>query len=97
MRTGKTRKIASAAGIAYLSLTFRRDPAADVLYTVQVSQTLTNWLDGSTYSPVGDFPDTLLTTEIGRVRTGVETITVRDNMPLGNATARFLRLKITGP
>ncbi|MCC6355695.1 MAG: hypothetical protein IT577_17535 [Verrucomicrobiae bacterium] len=90
--------IATAAGSRYLSLTFQRDTtAAGIVCTVQVSDSLTNWSDGSTYSSSGDIPATALTTETGRAGTVIEMITVRDNSAIGVFPARFMRLKITAP
>ena len=82
---------------AFLSLTFTR-AASDVTYTVQVSDDLVAWHDGSVYSPYGDTPTNPFTTEIARVVSdNVETITVRDNVATSASSQRFMRLQVTTP
>lgn len=54
---------------------------------------LHEWVVGSSYSPGGSTPNTALTTEVAHTGSGVETITVRTNQPVGIAP-NFLRLKI---
>ena len=81
----------------FLSLTFAR-AANDVIYTVQVSDDLVAWHDGSVYSPYGDTPANAFTTEIARVvLDNVETITVRDNVATSASSQRFMRLQVTTP
>ncbi len=82
----------------YLSLTFKRRPAVtNLTHTIEISGDLTHWLAGSTYSASGSTPNTPLTTEILRVGTSHETITVRDNQPIPAAPQKFMRLKVTSP
>lgn len=83
----------------FLALTFTRPSAAsDLIYTVQVSNDLVQWSDGSRYSPSGDTPVSPLTTEIDRATAGgITTITVRDNTPIGSSVRQFLRLKVATP
>lgn len=81
-----------------LAITFTRiTNASDAALTVQVSNDLVTWLDGSTYGPAGDTPSNANTTEVSRATSGVvETITVRDNVPQSLTAHRFIRLKIVG-
>jgi hypothetical protein len=83
----------------YLSLSFTRTGAAvDVIYTVQVSDDLSTWQDGSVYSPYGVTPSNAITTEISHTAAGgAEFITVRDNVAIGASGHRFMRLQVTAP
>lgn len=83
----------------HLTLTFTRPvTATDLTYTVQVSGDLGAWDDGSTYAPTGDTASNAFTTELQRnISGGIETITVRDNVPISITTCRFIRLKVTAP
>lgn len=82
-----------------LSLSFTRGgDAVDVIYTVQVSDDLSTWQDGSVYSPYGDTPSNAITTEISHTAAGgAEFITVRDNVAIGASGHRFMRLQVTAP
>jgi hypothetical protein len=65
---------------------------------VWVSPDLSQWLAGSSYSGTNEVPVTTNTTEISRLPTnGVETITVRDNVPVNSASERFMKLRVTNP
>src|SRR5262249_46224427 len=88
--------IVSASGTNYLAMTFQRSTnATDCTFTVMVSGDLVQWLAGSSYSASYSIPFTLNTTEISRVRVnGVETIVVRDNVPITSARLRFMRLRV---
>ncbi|MBE2287282.1 MAG: DUF4394 domain-containing protein [Prosthecobacter sp.] len=83
----------------HLSLSFTRAAAAnDLIYTVQVSDDLSVWQDGSVYSPYGDTPSNAFTTESTRtMQNGNEFITVRDNTPISTTAHRFIRLRVTTP
>jgi Domain of unknown function (DUF4394)/Calx-beta domain/Right handed beta helix region len=80
----------------YLTLSFTRPTSAsDIIYTVQVSDDMVNWQDGSTYSATGDIPDTTYTTQVLRtISNGIETINVRDNVSSSTTAKRFMRLKV---
>jgi hypothetical protein len=82
-----------------IALTFSRPvTATEVTYTVQVSNDLTNWSDGSTYGPAGDTVSNAFTTQIQRSTLGgIETITVRDNVASTTAARRFIRLMVSAP
>jgi hypothetical protein len=81
----------------YLSLSFVR-ATSDVIYTVQVSDDLATWQNGSVYSPYGDVSANAFTTEVSRsVVGGIETIVVRDNVTNNDSTQRFMRLQVTAP
>lgn len=68
----------------YLTLTVNKSAAAsDLIYTVEVSGDLTGWNSGPTHTTILDNTPTLLR--------------VRDNLPLGNGTPRFMHLKVTRP
>jgi glucose/arabinose dehydrogenase len=75
-------------GTPYLTLRYRRPVGGrpGVLYTVQVSEDLAAWSEGSgatttvSVTPQGD---------------GTETVIVRDNVPVAGDDRRFLRLQIT--
>lgn len=84
-------------GTEFLTITFLRNTGAtDLIYTVRASGDLDTWLDGSTYSSTSSMPTNSVTTEISH-STGdpVETIVVRDNIPVAAAPARYLRLGVT--
>lgn len=82
----------------YLSLTFKRRAAVtNVIQTVELSGNLIDWLAGSSYSASGSTPNTPLTTEILRVGTTNQTITVRDNQPINGGAQKFMRLRVMSP
>lgn len=85
-------------GLDYLTITFRRPlSATDLGYVVQVSPDLATWFPGSSYASTGDVPSNANTTQVSRTDDGtLETITVRDNTPLGTGR-RFLRVSVTVP
>jgi hypothetical protein len=62
------------------------------------SNLLSQWLTGSSYSGANVIPVTAYTTEVSRVPSnGIETITVRDNVPIHSAPQQFMRLRVTKP
>jgi hypothetical protein len=73
------------SGLSYSALTFTRDPAiADLMPVVEWSSDLLDWSSAAT-------------TEVSRVLSGgLETITVRSNVPVG-AGQQFLRVKVDVP
>ena len=75
----------STGGQSYPAITFTRDPAIlDIAMMVEWSDDLLNWSTG-------------MTTEVSRVLSGgIETITVRSNVPAGSG-AQFLRVKVDAP
>ncbi len=82
----------------FLALTFKRQLAAtNLTHTVEVSVDLSNWLAGSTYFMTNPASATTNTTEIGRNGTNIETIIVRDNVPVNSAPQRFMRVRVTAP
>ncbi len=82
----------------FLALTFKRQLAAtNLTHTVEVSDDLSNWLAGSTYFATNLPPVTTNTTEISRNGTNIETIVVRDNVPVDSAAKRFMRVRVTAP
>ena len=82
----------------YQSIAFSRVvTATDLLYQVEVSGDLINWLPGSSYSATGSTQNTANTSEVSRAGLGVETIVVRDNAPADTSGRRFIRLRIVPP
>lgn len=73
------------SGLSYSALTFTRDPGiADLMPMVEWSNDLLNWSAAAT-------------TEVSRVlSSGLETITVRSNVPVG-VGQQFLRVKVDAP
>ena len=80
-----------------LALTFRRNlSATDLTYTVQVSDDLATWHDGSTYSSTGTTAANAYTTETSRTPfSGYEIISVSDNTLISLGTPHFIRLQLT--
>ena len=80
-----------------LALTFRRNlSATDLTYTVQVSDDLATWHDGSTYSATGTTAANAYTTETSRTPfSGYEIISVSDNTLISLGTPHFIRLQLT--
>lgn len=83
----------------YLALSFIRPSApTGATYVVESAPNLTAWQPGSSYTPLGDVPATVLTSEVSRsVEGAVETLTVRSNIPVSAEPARFLRLSVSEP
>jgi len=91
-------QIISSGGTNYFAVTFQRDTrATDLLWTVETSGDLAIWQSGSTYSASGDAPNTPLTSEVSRSGGPVETIVVRENVPMNVAAERYLRVKVSTP
>jgi poly(beta-D-mannuronate) lyase len=80
---------ANLAGQDYLTLTFTRDLAATgVGLTVQAGPDLVSW---DNIDPDG--PNQISSTTNG----SMQTLTVRDNVPISAATSRFMRLRAVEP
>ena len=89
----------TVSGQQYLSLSFNRSlNVTDARYTIQVASLLGEWIQGSSYGFGGDVPNTVSTTQESRTGNATqERITVRDNVPVANSGARFMRLLIALP
>ena len=77
-------------GLDYLALRYRRplDGRHGLVYTVQVSGNLLGWASGPTATTVvGILPN----------GDGTETVSVRDNLPTGNQSQRYIRLQVPPP
>ncbi len=82
----------------YLAIKFnRRAGVSNVTHTVELSDNLSTWSPGSSYSASSSIPNTPLTTEVSRTGSNTETVVVRDNVPMGSATNRFMRVKVSSP
>lgn len=93
-----TASVVATNGERYLAVTFPLVTAAsDITYRVGVSADLQAWLPGCSYSGTNRLTAAEHTTEHTRTGAGLETITVRDNVPLSAAAQRFLRFQITRP
>jgi hypothetical protein len=89
---------AGTNGAGFLALTFPLVTAAgDITYRVEVSDDLSTWLAGCTYSGSNRVTATAHTTEFSRTGAGLETIVVRDNVPAAGVPHRYLRLRVTRP
>ena len=85
-------------GAQFLAMTFPLVTAAsDITYRVEASADLQTWLPGCTYSGTNRVTATVQTTEFSRAGAGLETLVVRDNVPIPSAPHRFLRLRVTQP
>jgi len=85
------------ANTNYLAVTFkRRSGVSNVTHTVELSDDLGSWLPTSSYAATGNIPNTSFTTEASRTGTPTETITVRENTPLGSYPQRFMRVRVSG-
>jgi len=85
-------------GTNHLAISFkRRAGVSNVTHTIQLSDDLATWLDGSSYSSTGNIPNTVLTTEISRSGTNTESITVEENAALGSAPQRYMRVRVSAP
>lgn len=96
---GQSRGSSLVPASDFLTLTFKRNTAVpDVTFTVQVSGNLPSWDNGSTYAPGGNTPSNAFTTEISRTGSPIETIVVRDNVPISSSPPRrVIRLRMTQP
>jgi hypothetical protein len=91
-------QVQNNAGSNYLSVAFsRRLAATNLTYTVEVSDNLTQWLTGSSYSAIGSTPNTVLTSEVSHNGTNTQRIVVRENNPVTTGTNRFMRVRVSTP
>ncbi len=81
----------------HLTLTFTRPvDAMALIYTVQISDDLVTWNNGSTYSALGDTSSNAFSTQLARTDNGsIETITVQDTAVMSAVASHFMRLKIS--
>jgi hypothetical protein len=83
--------VSDSQGNQYIAITYTQLTGnSGLTYTVQVTSDLTQvtdiWHSGSTY-----------TTVVSQAANGdTEQVTVRDNTPVSSATARFIRLQVSG-
>jgi dienelactone hydrolase len=85
-------------GAQFLGMTFPLlTTASDITYRVEASADLQTWSSGCTYSGTNRVTATAQTAEFSRVGAGLETLVVRDNVPIPSAPQRFLRLRVTQP
>jgi hypothetical protein len=90
--------VQSSGGSNHLAITFnRRAGVSNVTHTVQLSDDMASWVDGSSYSSTGNVPNTILTTELSHTGTNTETITVEENANISTAPKRFMRVRVSGP
>jgi hypothetical protein len=86
-----------ASGANYLHISFTRRPAeSGVTYHVQDSPDLENWVDIATYSGT-NIVFTTKASEISRVGSPTEQVTVRDMLGTGSGQAHFVRVEVTRP
>lgn len=82
-------------GEQYLALEFQRSLGAlDIDLTVQVGDEPGQWQDGSIYRAREPVVASPTTPEVSRTGTSIETIVVRDSVPLSTRRSRFMRLKV---
>jgi hypothetical protein len=87
----------SSRSTNYFQITFVRRPAeTGVTYHVQESTALTNWSDIATYSG-SNIVLSAQATEVSRVGSPDESVTVRDNSGMSGNSERFLRISVTQP
>ncbi|HEV7925155.1 MAG TPA: hypothetical protein VGR14_07370, partial [Verrucomicrobiae bacterium] len=87
----------SSQSTNYFQITFVRRPAeTGVTYHVQESTALTNWSDIATYSG-SNIVLSAQATEVSRVGSPDESVTVRDNSGMSGNSERFLRISVTQP
>jgi len=85
------------AGTNHVAITFKRRPGvSNVTHTVQLSDDMMTWIDGSSYCSTGNVPNTPFTSELSRTGTNTETIVVEENAPISGARQRFLRVRVSG-
>ena len=69
----------------------------NVTQTVEISDDLSSWVGGSSYSAANSIPNTPLTSEVSRSGTNTESIIVRENLPLTSAPQSFMRVRVSSP
>ena len=89
--------ITASQNSKYFQITFIRRPAeSGVTYHVQASTNLNNWSDIASYAG-SNIVLTTQATEISRIGSPNENVTVRDNSSLNSTTSRYLRISVTRP
>jgi hypothetical protein len=90
-------RLVQASGTDYLHVTFTRRPAeTGVTYHVQDSPDLKNWLDIASYSGT-NIVFTSNASEVSRIGSPTEQVTVRDLLGTGSGQAHFVRVEVTRP
>ncbi len=83
-------------GTNFFAVQFNRVPAAtNLTHTVDTSTDLVNWNSGSSYAFTGSVTNSAVTAQVSRTGTNVETITVRDALPMATTAKNFLRVRVT--
>ena len=83
-----------SGGTSYLAVKFKHESVApNLTHTVEVSDDLTSWLPGLSYTGAQNPTGPIITTEVSRDGSPKQTITVRDNQPISAHPKRFLRVR----
>lgn len=86
--------VVQTGGTNFFAVQFNRVPAAtNLTHTVDTSPDLVNWSSGSIYAFTGSVTNSAVTAQFSRTGTNVETVIVRDALPM-NAKS-FLRVRVT--
>jgi hypothetical protein len=73
---------------------FKHESAApDLTHTVELSDDLTAWQPGLSYTGAQNPTGPVITTEVSRDGSPKQTITVRDSQPISANPNRFLRVR----
>ena len=84
-------------GNHYFQVTFIRRPAeSGVTYHVQASTNLVNWADIATYAG-SNIVLTANASEVSRVGSPDESVTVRETGALADSSREYLRVSLTNP
>lgn len=93
-----TPLVVSLGSTNFLAVQFNRVPGAtNLTCAVDTSTNLVDWNPGSIYSAAGDTTNSTVTTQFSRTGANVETVTVRDVLPMNRGTKNFLRVRVTTP
>ena len=91
-----TPLVVNVSGTNFFAVQFNRVPAAtNLTHTVDASTDLVNWNSGSSYAFSGSVTNSAVTAQFSRTGTNVETVTVRDVLPLNGTAKNFLRVRVT--
>jgi len=91
-----TPLVVSVAGTNFFAVQFNHIPAAtNLVCSVDTSTNLVSWTSGSIYGFTGDTTNSSVTAQFGRTGTNVETVTVRDVLPINLTLQNFLRVRVT--
>ena len=89
--------VGASLGTNHFQISFVRRPAEPgVTWHVQASTNLSTWSDIATYNST-NVVLTAQATEVSRVGSPNETVTIRDNAALAGPAGRFLRVNVTRP